>query len=52
MATYIFEGTFHIGADDEEEAREGLMELLATIVSDDDSNVFDLIETIPDLGGR
>ena len=46
MATYVFSADFYIGADGEMEARDGLLELLGSIVRGDDSRVFDLIETI------
>jgi hypothetical protein len=47
MATYyVFSTDFYIGADNEDQARDGLLELLAEIVHRDDSSVFDLIETI------
>jgi hypothetical protein len=45
MATYVFSTDFHIGASSEDEARDGLLELLAEIVRADDSTAFDLIET-------
>lgn len=44
MATYVFSTDFHIGAETEDEARDGLLELLAEIVRADDSTAFDLIE--------
>ena len=44
MATYVFSADFFIGAESEEEARDGLMELLAEIVRADDSGPFDLID--------
>jgi len=47
MATYyIFSTDFYIGAESEDEARDGLLELLAMMVRGDDSGAFDLIETI------
>jgi len=46
MATYAFSAEFCVGADSEDQARDGLLEFLAEIVRDDDSSVFDLIETI------
>lgn len=45
MATYVFSTDFHIAADGEDQARDGLLELLAEIVRADDSAAFDLIET-------
>ncbi len=42
--TYVFSADFHIAADSEAEARDGLLELLAEIVRADDSAVFDLID--------
>lgn len=45
MATYVFSTDFHIAADSEDQARDGLLELLAEIVRADDSSAFDLIET-------
>lgn len=41
--TYVFTGTFAIAAESEAYARDGLMELLAEIVRDDDSLPFDLV---------
>ena len=45
MAVYIFSTDFHIGAESEDEARDGLLDLLADIVRADDSRAFDLIST-------
>ena len=44
--TYVFSTDFHIAAESEEQARDGLMELLAAIVRSDNSDPFDLIETL------
>ncbi len=45
--TYVFSTDFYIGADEgEEQAREGLLELLAEIVRSGDTSMFDLIETV------
>ena len=46
MATYVFSTDFYIGAESEEQARDGLLELLNEIVGRDDSSPFDLIETL------
>jgi chorismate mutase len=46
MATYVFSTDFYIGAESEEQARDGLLELLNEIVGRDDSSPFDLIEMI------
>jgi len=46
MATYVFSTDFYIAAESENEARDGLLELLAEIVRSDDTSMFDLIETI------
>ena len=46
MATYVFSTDFYIGAESEEQARDGLLELLAMMVRGDDSSPFDLIETL------
>lgn len=46
MATYVFSTDLYVGADSLEDARDGLMELLAEIVRLNDSSVFDLIEII------
>jgi hypothetical protein len=48
MATYVFTGMFCVGAESEEEARDGLMELIAEIVRNDDEAAFVLEEVIPD----
>ena len=47
MATYVFTGMFHVGAESEEEARDGLMELIAEIARNNDAEAFVLEETIP-----
>lgn len=44
MATYVFTGMFCVGAETEDEARDGLMELMAEIVMRDDSEAFVLEE--------
>lgn len=44
MATYVFSADFCIGADSEDEARDGLLELLAEIVGRNNSGPFDLID--------
>lgn len=47
MATYVFSTDFYIGADEgEEQAREGLLELLTYIVRSEDTSMFDLIDTL------
>lgn len=43
MAVYIFSIKINVGAESEDEAREGLMDLMADIVHADDSQVFDLV---------
>jgi hypothetical protein len=45
-ATYVFSTDLHIGAGSEDEARDGLLELLAMMVRGDDSGAFDLVEMI------
>jgi hypothetical protein len=45
MAIYIFSTDIYVGAESEDEARDGLLDLLADIVRDDDSRAFDLIST-------
>jgi hypothetical protein len=45
-ATYVFRTDLYIGANSEAEARDGLMELLAEIVRQDDSGAFYLKEMI------
>jgi TRAP-type C4-dicarboxylate transport system substrate-binding protein len=44
--TFVFSTDFHISADSEEQARDGLLELLAELVRKDDVSWFDLIEEI------
>lgn len=44
--TYVFSADFYIAAESEEQARDGLLELLAEIVGRDNSDPFDLIETL------
>ena len=39
-ATYVFSTDLHIGADSLDEARDGLLELLADIVRRNDSDAF------------
>jgi hypothetical protein len=46
MATYVFGTDLYIGADSLDEAREGLLELLAEIVGRNNSDPFDLKEII------
>lgn len=46
MATYIFTGMFCVGAETEDQARDGLMELLNELVGRDDSDPFVLEEVI------
>jgi len=48
MATYVFKGTFYVGAESEEEARDGLMELIADIARNNDAEAFEFEETIPE----
>jgi chorismate mutase len=45
-ATYVFSTDLYIGADSLEEARDGLLELLAEIVGRNNSEPFELIEMI------
>jgi len=52
MATYVFSTDFYIAAESEDEARDGLLELLNEIVGRDDSSPFDLIETLEDEEGE
>jgi len=42
--TFVFSTDFHIGADDEEQARKVLLDLLAVLVRKRDASSFDLIE--------
>jgi hypothetical protein len=44
--TFVFSTDFHIEADNEDQARDGLLELLAELVRKDDSSCFDLVEEI------
>lgn len=46
MATYVFTGMFCVGAETEEEARDGLMELIAEIAARDNDEAFVLEEII------
>jgi hypothetical protein len=46
-AIYVFKGTFYVGAESEEEARDGLMELIAEIARNNDAEAFEFEETIP-----
>jgi len=48
--TYVFSTDFHISAEDEEQARDGLLELLAELVRKDDVSWFDLVEEIDNVG--
>lgn len=50
MATYVFSADLHIQADNHDQALDGLMELLAKIVRNDDSSVFGLIDIETDEG--
>jgi hypothetical protein len=45
-ATYVFGTDLYVGADSLEEARDGLLELLAMMVRGEDSGAFDLVEMI------
>jgi hypothetical protein len=45
-ATYVFSTDLYIGADSLDEARDGLLELLAEIVGRNNSEPFELIEMI------
>jgi hypothetical protein len=45
-ATYVFSTDLYVGADSLDEARDGLLELLAMMVRGEDSGAFDLIEMI------
>jgi hypothetical protein len=44
--TYVFTGMFCIGAETEEEARDGLMELVAEIVARNNDETFVLEEIV------
>lgn len=46
MATYVFSTDLYVGADSLEDARDGLLELLAMMVRGDDSGAFDVKEVI------
>ena len=46
MRTFVFTGMFCVGAESEDEARDGLMELLAEIVGRDNSEPFVLEEIL------
>lgn len=46
MATYVFTGMFCVGAETEEQARDGLMELISEIVGRDNDEAFVLEEII------
>ena len=46
MATYVFSGMFCVGAETEDQARDGLLELLAEIVGRDNSEPFVLEEIL------
>lgn len=46
MATYVFGTDLYVGADSLEEARDGLLELLAEIVRQNDSDPFYLKEMV------
>ena len=43
---YVFTGMFYIGAETEEEARDGLMELVAEIVARNNDETFVLEEIV------
>jgi hypothetical protein len=45
-ATYVFGTDLYIGADTLDEARDGLLELLAMMVRGEDSGAFDVKEVI------
>jgi hypothetical protein len=45
-ATYVFSTDLYVGADSLDEARDGLLELLAEIVGRNNSEPFELIEMI------
>jgi hypothetical protein len=45
-ATYVFGTDLYIGADSLDEARDGLLELLAMMVRGEDSGAFDVKEVI------
>ena len=45
-ATYVFGTDLYVGADTLDEARDGLLELLAMIVRGEDSGAFDVKEVI------
>ena len=45
-ATYVFGTDLYVGADSLDEARDGLLELLAMIVRGEDSGAFDVKEVI------
>jgi hypothetical protein len=46
MATYVFSTDLYVGADSLDEARDGLLELLAMMVRGEDSGAFDVKEVI------
>lgn len=46
MAAYIFTGMFTVHAESEDQARDGLMELMNELVGKDDSEPFILEEII------
>lgn len=51
MATYVFTGMFCVGAETYEEARDGLMELIAEIAARDNDEAF-VLEEIIEEGGQ
>jgi hypothetical protein len=48
--TYVFTGMFCVGAESEEQARDGLMELVAEIVARDNDEAFVLEEILTEEG--
>ena len=48
--TYVFTGMFCVGAESEEQARDGLMELVAEIVAHDNDEAFVLEEILTEEG--
>ena len=50
--TYVFTGMFCVSAETEEQARDGLMELVAEIVSRDNDEAFVLEEILTDDGAN
>ena len=52
MATYVFGTDLYVGADSLEDARDGLLELLAEIVGRNNSDPFDVKEVIYEETGN